>query len=134
MINVKHFQHKSLFLFLIFLITGCQSTATTGFLITRGIIENNCKEEITNVKIMHLPTNAVATFSGVFPGTTAEIGFPEKELLALEAIVIWKEGNISYKKKLYLPKSSKLGTTTPQRLVYSIFTGGIAKVELVNDF
>jgi len=30
--------------------------------------------------------------------TTEEIGFPEKELLAIEAIVLWKEGDISYQK------------------------------------
>ena len=134
MLNVRFFLHKGLFFFLILFTIGCQNTATTGFLITRGIIVNHCQEEITDIKIIHLPTNAVAIFSGVFSGVTAEIGFPEKKLLALEAIVIWSENDISYQKKLQLPQNSQLKTVVPQRIVYSIFAGGIAKVELVNDF
>jgi len=77
---------------------GCQNTVTTGPLITRAIIVNHYQVEITDIKIIHLPTNAVASFSGGLSETTAEIGFPEKELLAIEAIVLWKEGDISYQK------------------------------------
>jgi hypothetical protein len=133
MLRVKFFQHKCVLLILLFLTIGCQNTGTTGFLITRGVIENHCKEEITDIKIMHLPTNAVATFSGVLSGTTAEIGFPVKELLAIEAIVIWREGDNTYQKKLQLPRPSQLKTVAPQKLIYSVFTKGIIEVKLVND-
>jgi hypothetical protein len=134
MLNLKCYKLKNLLFLLIFFTLGCQNTATTGFLITRGIVVNYCKEEITDIKIIHLPTNAVASFSGILSGTTAEIGFPEKELLAFEAIVIWNEGDTSYQKKLQLPQKSPFKTVAPQRLVYSIFTGGIVKAELVTDF
>jgi len=133
MLSLKFFKHRSLLFFLICFTFGCQNTVTTGPLITRGIIVNNCQEIITDIKIIHLPTNALASFSGVLSETTAEIGFPEKELLAIEAIVIWKEGNNSYQKKLQLPQNSQLKAIVPQRLVYSIFTGGVVKVELVNE-
>ncbi len=36
---------------------GYQNTTTTGPLITRSIIVNQCQEEITDIKIIHLPTN-----------------------------------------------------------------------------
>ena len=126
MLNLRYYQHKSLLFLLIFFTLGCQNTATTGLLITRGIVVNYCKEDITDIKIIHLPTNAVANFSGILSGTTAEIYFPEKELLALEAIVIWNEGDISYKKKLQFPHKKQFKAVGVQRLVYSIFPEGIA--------
>jgi len=134
LLNNVNVQHKGSLFFLIFFIIGCQNRATSGLLITRGIVVNHCKEEITDIKVIHKPTNAVASFSGILSGTTAEIGFPEKELLALEALVIWNEGNISYQKKLQLPQKKQFKTAAAQRLVYSIYSGGIVKVEFVNDF
>lgn len=134
MLNVKCYSRNNLLFLVLIFILGCQSTSSTGHLVTRGIVVNYCKEEITDIKVIHLPTNAVASFSGILSGTTAEIGFPEKELLALEAIVIWNEGEISYKRKLQLPKKKQFKTVASQRLVYSIFPEGIVKVELEYDF
>lgn len=134
MSKLKCYSRNNLLFLLLIFILGCQSTSSTGLLVTRGIVVNYCKEKITDIKVIHLPTNAVASFSGILSGTTAEIGFPERELLAFEAIVIWNEGDTSYKKKLQLPQKKQFKTVAAQRLVYSIFPEGVVKVELDNDF
>ena len=81
---LKLVQYKFVLLILLFLTTSCSNTSKTGFLITRGVIENHCEEKITDIKIIHLPTHAVATFSGIFSGTTAEIGFQSRSPCYLE--------------------------------------------------
>lgn len=132
-VNVKFFLPNCFILFIISFIIGCQNTSMSGILITRGVIVNHCPNEITDIKIVHLPTKAVASFSGIFTGKTAEIGFQKRELLAVQAIVIWKEDGALYQKKLQLPQDHQSKSSTPQRLVYSIFTKGNVKAELVSD-
>jgi len=132
--NNNFFQHPCLYILLVLLFIGCKSITTSPLLITRGVIINNCEIEITNIKIVHLPTNAIASFSGILSGTTADISFSQRELLAHKAIVSWQEGNLSYQSQLKLTDHQQLTNSVSQRLVYSIYTGGVAKVQLTNDF
>ena len=82
LLNNVNVQHKGSLFFLIFFIIGCQNRATSGLLITRGIVVNHCKEEITDIKVIHKPTNAVASFSGILSGTTAENRLPRKRAIS----------------------------------------------------
>lgn len=126
--------YRKLIISIFFLFTvSCQSTTTLGYQINRGIVGNYSGNEITDVKVTHLPTKAMASFSNILSDTTAEIGFAKRELLAKKAIITWVENGIRYQRNLTLPEIEQSEIQFPQQLVYSIYSDGVVGVDLARD-
>ncbi|MBV1929777.1 MAG: hypothetical protein KUG81_09750 [Gammaproteobacteria bacterium] len=109
-------------------LSGCAGTGKTT--INWGIIENLTLNVLQEVTIRHLPTGVVTSTSAILTGQRVDIGLPVSELLAESAIVSWLEQGRNYQVKLALPRSMDGKGSAPQVLVYRIYSGGRATVNL----
>lgn len=113
--------------------SNANSLQDDSFLISRGIIKNTSRYEISDVNILHLPTRAIAGVSAILPHTAAEMGISPRKLKADSAVLTWHQQAQQYEVKLVLPKEPVRSESTYFMIVYEIFPGGEAVVSLMPD-
>ena len=118
----------------IFLFCCCSiiSACSTTPLITihKGIVENTTNLEIKNFRLVHLPTHATLSLSGILPFNKAELGILPKALLGTQAKLSWKVSDIQYSQILNLENLSTNVQVRDYVLIYRIYAKGIATVVL----
>lgn len=97
-------------------------------IIDRGIIENKTPNAILNVKLRHLPTNAIAGLSSILPGSRLDMGMSPKGLLADEAILEWVEKEIHHQQRLTLSAPVSSDSSVRWTLIYTVLPDGQALV------
>lgn len=121
--------HICLIGFLCLLVVGC---ARPHVLLGRTVILNATTDKITDVKVLHQPTNKSGSVNMILPQRTLDIAFSGAPMLADSAIVSWKDGQgVSREVALELPYNRTAADDGRlMNLVYVIYSGGIAKVYL----
>jgi len=108
---------------------GC---ARPHVLLGRTVIVNATSDKITNIKVLHQPTNKSGSVNMILPQRTLDIAFTGAPMMADRAIVSWTDGQgISREVTLTLPYDQTAATDERiMNLVYVIHPGGIATVYL----
>jgi len=111
------------------LILGC---ARPHVLLGRTVILNATTDKITDVKVLHQPTNKSGSVNVILPQRALDIAFSGAPMLADEATVSWKDGQgIAREVTLQLPYSRTAADEGRiMNLVYIIYSGGVATVQL----
>jgi hypothetical protein len=96
-----------------------------------GIVENTTNSQLRNVKVIHLPTRASVSTSGILPHQRLVLGFEPTELRGETAIVSWYGNGQMYKVTLDVPKVRVTDKTDIMTLVYRLHTGGRVTAHLI---
>lgn len=101
-------------------------------MIDRAIVLNATTKKITDVKVLHEPTNRSGQINMILPQTTLELGFSGKPMLARQAIVSWRDGaGVRREVALALPLNPAAAQDGRlMNLVYVIHSSGTATVRL----
>jgi len=113
------------------LLSGCATSLGKHSrpLIDLGVVENLTGEVVRDVRVKHMPTRAIASFSAILADRRAEIGFSPRELMADEGEIAWLIGTQRYKVRLLMPVYGQR-SSQPLVLVYQLLPGGQARVLL----
>ena len=108
------------------------SCAQKHIMIDRAIVLNATTQKITDVKVLHEPTNRSGQINMILPQTTLELGFSGKPMLAQQAIVRWRDGaGVRREVMLALPLDPAAAQDGRlMNLVYVIHSSGTATVRL----
>ena len=96
-----------------------------------GIVENTTNSQLKNVKVMHLPTRALVSTSGILPHQRLVLGFEPKELRGETAIVSWTGNGQMYKVTLDVPQVQVTDKADIMTLIYRLHTGGRVTAHLI---
>ena len=128
---MEHFRGGTslIILILTLLLLSC---AQQHIMIDRAIVLNATTQKITDVKVLHEPTNRAGQINMILPQTTLELGFSGKPMLARQAIVSWRDGTgIRREVALALPQNPAAAQDGRlMNLVYIIHSSGTATVRL----
>jgi hypothetical protein len=128
---MEHFRGVTLLIILILtlVILGC---AKQHIMIDRAIVLNATTKTITDVKVLHEPTNRSGQINMILPQTTLELGFSGKPMLARQAIVSWRDGaGVRREVALALPHDpAAVQEGRLMNLIYVIHSSGTATVRL----
>ncbi len=134
MIKIKRYDAviKAIILMCVFSVIGCQSISKVGRpMVGLGIVENTTNSELKNVKVMHLPTRASVSTSGILPHQRLVMGFEPTELRGETAIVSWHSNGQMYKVTLDVPQVQVPDKADTMTLVYRLHTGGRVTAHLI---
>jgi len=128
---MKSLWSVSFFLTLLLVLSAC---AKPPVLINQVVVRNATGSTITDVTILHLPTNRFGAVNAILPGKTLDLGLSGKghPMLAEQGVVHWRDGNgLEWSVSLQLPHHQSPGDGKhPVRLSYVIFPQGLATVDL----
>jgi hypothetical protein len=96
------------------------------------LVYNATADTITDVRIIHEPTNRVGSVSLILPGKSLDIGFPGQPMLARKGILSWRDGaGRGWQVELPLPYDRAVAEQgRVMALVYVISASGNASVSL----
>ncbi|MCP4253663.1 MAG: hypothetical protein GY775_09685 [Candidatus Scalindua sp.] len=115
-----------------FSVIGCQYISKVSRpMVGLGIVENTTNTELKNVNVMHLPTRASVSTSGILPHQKLVLGFEPTELRGETAIVSWYGNGQMYKVTLDVPKMQVYDKADIMTLVYRLHTGGRVTAHLI---
>jgi len=116
----------------VFSVIGCQNISKVGRpMVELGIVENTTNSQLKNVKVMHLPTRALVSTSGILPHQRLVLGFEPTELRGETAIVSWYSNGQKYKVTLDVPQVQVTDKADNMTLVYRLYTGGRVTAHLI---
>ena len=72
-------------------VTGCASTPSV--MLGRAIIRNATAQRMTDVRVLHKPTNRIGAVTALLPGRELDLGFPRQAMLATHGDVSWTDGD-----------------------------------------
>ena len=129
--GIEHFRGGTSLIILILTLV-LLSCAQKHIMIDRAIVLNATTNKITDVKVLHEPTNRAGQINMILPQTTLELGFSGKPMLARQAIVSWRDGTgIRREVALALPQNPAAAQDGRlMNLVYIIHSSGTATVRL----
>lgn len=123
-----------LLLVLIALMSGC---AHHEKLLNQGIVVNNTASRLTEIKVLHTPTNRFVSINQILPYETFSLGFFEKKMQGEKAVVSWKsdQSDFVHKREVILPVSepSLRPSTDAMTLIYTIVPSGEVSVQMVHS-
>jgi len=103
-------------------------------LLNQVLVQNSTGGTITDVTILHLPTNRFGAVNAILPGKALDLGLSGKgqPMLAEQAVVHWRDGNgLEWSVALKLPHSQPLAEEKHLAcLTYFIYPQGVATVDL----
>ena len=101
-------------------------------ILDRAVVRNDTSGIITEVKVVHEPTEKTGAVSMILPHNTFELGFAGQPMLGEHAIVTWRDPE-GYLKKIEVPLPDNPDAKTKDKnfiLVYTIQSGGVVLVHL----
>ncbi len=120
----------SLFLMLV----ACATTPAQldRVLLDRVLVQNATDSDITDVKVRHEPTNKFGAVNTILSHKALDIGFPEQPMLAIRAVVSWRDGDgREWTETVALPQDhSAAKSGRPMSLIYTIYPSGQITVAL----
>ena len=123
---------KAVILMCVFSVIGCQNILKARRpMVGLGIVENTTNSQLKNVKVMHLPTRASVSTSGILPHQRLVLGFEPRELRGETAIVSWNGNGQMYKVTLDVPQVQVTDKADIMTLVYRLHTGGRVTAHLI---
>jgi hypothetical protein len=128
---MEHFRGVTLSIILILtlMLLGCGQQHV---MIDRSIFLNATTKKITDVKVLHEPTNRSGQINMILPQSTLDLGFSGRPMLAQQAIVSWRDGaGVRREVALVLPqKPAAAQDGRLMNLVYVIHSSGTVTVRL----
>jgi len=108
---------------------GCSSSPV---LLSRVVVVNATNNKITDVKVLHLPTQKSGQVNLILPLKTLDIGFSAAPMMAQKSVVSWRDATgFQHEVPLTLPQdktAAKSGQV--KELVYTIQPTETVTVEL----
>ena len=124
-----HVTNKLIIFLFIVVVSGC---AAQHVVFDQAIIRNETHEIISQVKVLHEPTEKFGEVHSILPQTSFNLGFSKQRMLGKSAIITWTSNDGQKNKaELTLPRTpSKVAKGQTMRLVYTIHPRGYVTVEL----
>jgi len=109
--------------------TGC---AAHSVIIDQAVVQNETLGIISQVKVLHLPTEKFGEVHSILPQSSFDLGFSRQPMLGKSAIITWtSENGQENKVELALPGVPATDAKDrTMRLVYTIHPGGNVTVQL----
>lgn len=120
-------------LFLLFVVlSGCAKPPN---MTDRVLVENASEWKVTEVKVLHKPTNRLGEVSAILPQQSLDIGFPKQPLLANRALIRWVDGQgISRSDELSIPYDAAAAKAEKaMSLIYILHPSGSVTAHLQNS-
>ena len=108
---------------------GCAVSTNGTQSLDQSIIINSTSKTCLDVKVLSSPSRTEYSVSRILAGSTAEIGFPPKDLLDEKAIISWTVGSQRHRVHLLLPRTAISGTAA---LTYQLLPDGRATVHVAS--
>jgi hypothetical protein len=114
---------------LILAFVGC---AKPPVMVDRVLVQNATTSKITDVKVLHEPTNRMGKVNAILPQSALDIGLPRQPMLARQAVVSWRDSMGRERQvKLELPYDRSLAKEhRAVSLMYIIHASGRVTVDL----
>lgn len=124
----------SLLLLVLIVLSGC---ARHEKLLNQGIVVNNTASRLTEVKVLHIPTNRFVAINQILPYESFSLGFFEKKMRGKKAVISWKsdQSDFVHKREIVLPvaEPSLRSSTDVMTLIYTIAPSGEVFVQMVRS-
>lgn len=125
--------HFACVFFVLFVVlSGCSRTP---MMADRVLVKNASDWKVTEVKVLHEPTNKIGSVNAILPQESLDIGFPKQPLLARRAIIRWVNGQGQSKSGVleipYDASAAKAEKTIS--LIYVLHPSGSVSAHLVDS-